>query len=484
MANSNTSRPIAARPAPAKSAALVLCCTLLTGVLISCGLIPDLVIEDPDEVSVEQVQIIRVTQLGQPLDNAAVLFFSNTETAPDTLHTTSSGEIRINTEEWEYPAAIFVLEPGYTIGYLSGEAVQADTLNFNLSPATPREVRVIVSNNYASAAVDIAMSVDGYPLGSFYSGEETAAMVPYGIPQNMTAIIEFNSPPGIADVTVNPSNTSTIVQSDVAGYLLHRLLPYLTNEPLPAGYKLARGTGSEAPVKSDGFIWLPDSNQPEITLTLHGEQVGVYKPSDVHKWLSAFVPVWPVLHPEVNYQPLFQVNTGDIWEFDGAIRTAGGGGITTATDYVLKWTFEQVQATPTGLRYIIKEEVQGEQTGSHIAPRAVEAVSEVIIDEDGRGIWTYAASSFYSPTLHDANWLIQNPTHNINWEQVIVTRSDGSEYKTGHGKPGRMVPAGVVSYRFGDDLFIADQGGIRTTFRRSPPSNNVSSKRLTRMDSL
>jgi hypothetical protein len=458
---------------------LLLCCGLLSLSMMSCGLFPDIdiEIEEPDD----EAQIIRVMAQGQPLADATVLFFASQEASPDTLLTSAAGEIRINLNEWEYPEAIFVLEPGFSIGYLSGETVKSDTLNFNLMPVPPRGVRVVVSNVYAAAAVDVSLSVDGYRLGHFYSGKETIILIPYGVPQNVTSILHFDSPPGIGDVTINPASSSSIVMNDVAGHMLHRLVPYLSNELLPDGFELARGSGGSARVHPDGFVWLADSSDPEVRLTFNNEPAGVFRWNQDNAWLSAFVPVWAVLHPEIQYTPLFEVEQGTTWVFDGEIRNTFQGTSNTIA-YTLEWTFNQVTTTPNGIRYTITEVVAGEQTGSHMAPRPVEATTQVIIDEDARGIWTYTESSTYSPTLQAHGWLLQNPTHNINWEQVEVVRADGSTYKTTHGKPGRMVPAGVVSYTFGNDLFVADATGIRNTMQQSPPSNQSSRKQLTRKD--
>jgi hypothetical protein len=461
---------------------MLLCCGLLSLSLTSCGLFPDIQIEVPDdELPVDPAQIIHVTAQGQPLADATVLFFASTEAPADTFITSSAGEIRINTDEREYPAAIFVMEAGYCIGYLGGDAVKSDTLRFDLTTAPLRVVRVVVSNVYAAAAVEVSLSIDGYTLGSFYSGTATLIEIPFGMPQNVTGNLHFDMPPGIADVTVNSGSPSSIIHNDVAGYMLHRLVPYLSNEPLPAGFELARGTSSFKVVKPDGFVWLPDGSDPEVRLSFNNEPVGVFRWTQDNAWLSAFVPVWPVLHPELQYSPLFEVEAGTTWVFDGEIRSTFQGTSNTI-NYTLEWTFNQVTTTPNGIRYTITEVVAGEQTGSHMAPRPVEATTQVIIDEDARGIWTYTESSTYSPTLHASGWLFQNPSHDLNWERVEVTRADGSTYRTAHGKPGRMVPAGVVSYTFGDNLFVADRNGIRNTIQQSPPSNQSSRKQLTRKD--
>lgn len=433
---------------------------------------------DPETEIATDFQTIKVTLNGQPAPESMILWFESTEAAPDTLFTNSSGEAVVDLQNRELPTAVFAMVSGHDLGYKRGESATTSLLSFNLKPTDDRQILVLLNASHASAAVSADLWVDEYFLGNFYSGTATRIVFPFSLPNGVSNKLDFETPPGIGQVSLEPS--TSMVPLNNSNYILHRVLPYLTNESLPQGITISRGGSEEIALKHDGFAWASNANAAEISLNVPGLPSQSFALEPENFWLSPFIPVIPVLHPEVEYQPLFTIEHGQEWKFEGEIRSTSQT-ITTTTNYTLVWNFREIQTTPAGLRYFITETVNGERSSYFEPITPINVETEIIIDENQSGIWTYSNSSMYSPTLHNNGWMATSPTHSLDWERVEVLKSDGSTYRTAYGKPGRLVPVNVTSYTFGNQFFKADEHGIVTTFEQSPSSNQSRTKRLTRI---
>ena len=435
----------------------------------------------PNIDNIHGLFILEVTKDEVPASNALVYLVNNEREIKDTLRTDSNGLLIYDPIDKQLPELIFVKEEGFRLGYHKQPSESNDTLRINLQSVVTKYFRVTYKQFNMIIAFKVDVIVDGFTIEKLNSGEDIRAYFNFGLPEGVETEFRLISPP-IEPLSFKESNQSyTFNLGNIDGYQRVRLIPILSNSPIPRGTYVRLNDNSSVEVNPDGFAYVP-GEEHHTNLTIEGEnfQSYTYNLDQSEKYLSYFENIVPFVESSENYQPLFDITLNDVWEFDG-YKLFGRPGASAALSYDMTWTFTDIQTTSTGIEYTIEELVSGTRSSSFNQTK-FEYSNTVRINETFMGIWSYVESSEYSPPLHSNYWGPDDPDP-FQWQVVDVIRKDGSTYKTIYGKPTRMAPSDVSSYTYtfnDENAYSFDENGLVFSKFRAPSSNSFSIMTVTR----
>ncbi len=419
----------------------------------------------PIEDTLDGLFILKVTKNGVPAGNAEVFAITSQNTLKETLRTNQAGILAYDPDDETLPQKLIIRENGFTIAVLQNLSVTRDTFQVDLSPATPRNIQMVVSNSYAESAFTVGVIIDGFMIDTLYAGSSPGIPFEYGLPDGDNTRIELLNP---AVQVTSQSNNFLFMVSDIQDYRKMLISPYLKNSSIPAGTKLYNGVGDGFPVMSDGWVWYRINpamgNEENQQFEIHGNNFSriEFTGSDVQVYQNLHIRVFPFKDQQTVYEPLFNISEGDIWKFDVETFSFFSGSSRTR-EYELTWTFEMITSVAGETQYTVTETAVGTSTGPGAGP--IDHSTIIIITENEMGTWSYAESShrsLYSLPLTNFNQYFVEQPGGLPENSITVKTLDGSNYITNFGRIGRLAPVNVesVTNSYERNRFEIDRSGI------------------------